>query len=150
MRAELRQIVKQADLTERQLQWKASIVNVSSSQGLAAEPGFPSFAASSHAIVGMTRTSAADYIKHGIRINCVNPGPTDTPELEASGSKEKYLENLPLQREGVPEEVAAAVVFLLSPEASAISRRRITCRLGMVAVSLLKSAMTMCVRHPGC
>ena len=120
MREQLRHVMQQSEASNSPSRWKASMVNIASNQGLAAEPGFPSYSASSHAIVGMTKTSAMDYIRHGIRVNCICPGPTDTPELRDSGSMEDYLRNVPQQRVNTAEEVAAAVIFLLSPAASGI------------------------------
>ena len=120
MRAEIRQIMKQGKdpkVTEAE---RASIVNVSSNQGLASEAGFGGYAAASHGIDGMSRSTAMDYLSHDIRINCVNPGPTDTPGLDASCSKQDHTRNVPRQRVNSAREVAAAIIFLLSHEASGI------------------------------
>ncbi|MGH1365303.1 MAG: SDR family oxidoreductase [Calditrichia bacterium] len=99
-----------------------SIVNISS---VASRTGSPheyiDYAASKGAIDTMTIGLAKEVAAEDIRVNCVRPGLTHT-EIHASGGEANRIERLkgriPLQRGGLPEEVAAAVVWLLSEEAS--------------------------------
>lgn len=100
---------------------RGSIVNVAATQGIATQPELPSYAAANYGIVGMTRTTAMDYISSGIRINCVCPGPTETTGLVKSGSRDVYERTVPLRRVNKPDEVASAVLFLLSDLASAVN-----------------------------
>ncbi|HEY3504090.1 MAG TPA: SDR family oxidoreductase [Actinocatenispora sp.] len=73
------------------------------------------YASSKAALAGMTPSLAAAVVRQGIRVNCVNPGPTDTgwatPEITAAA-----LEKLPFGRWGRPEDAAALVAFLVGPE----------------------------------
>ena len=74
----------------------------------------------------MTRQLALDYAGHGIRVNCVCPGPTLTPRLRrymerGTTAASDLIANVPLGRFTAPEEIAAAVLFLASDEASYIT-----------------------------
>ncbi|KAH6668272.1 hypothetical protein B0J14DRAFT_703962 [Halenospora varia] len=121
MRAELRQMLDQDVTPFGPGTSRGSIVNISSSHGLGAQPGFSGYSAASYGIVGMTRTVAMDYITSGVRLNCVCPAATDTEGLEASGSKEKLLSFIPMGRLITAQEVANAVLFLIGDGASAMT-----------------------------
>ncbi|OQV06030.1 hypothetical protein CLAIMM_10671 [Cladophialophora immunda] len=122
MRAEVRQFLAQKETQQR---GTASIVNVSAAHGLASDPGFPSYGAAAHGIVGMTRATALDYLQDGIRINCVCPGPsapsTAGAEQDDGSALRRSLPLCPLGRDITAEEVAQAVVFLLGEAASGIT-----------------------------
>jgi len=99
-----------------------SIVNISSVASRTGSPNeYIDYAASKGAIDTMTIGLAKEVAAEGIRVNAVRPGLTHT-EIHASGGEANRIERLkgriPLQRGGLPEEVAAAVVWLLSEEAS--------------------------------
>jgi len=96
-----------------------SIVNTSSIFGLNGYPGWSLYVASKHAVTGMTKAAALDYAKQGIRINAVGPGPVETPLLAkgTGGDPHSYAAFVPMGRIGQPEEIADAVVWLLSDEA---------------------------------
>jgi NAD(P)-dependent dehydrogenase (short-subunit alcohol dehydrogenase family) len=83
------------------------------------------YTASKHGVLGLTRAAALEYYRQGIRINAVLPGPIETPmAVGGFGGKDQLeaaLQSLPPGRPGQPEEVAAAVLFLLSSSASYIS-----------------------------
>lgn len=102
-----------------------AIVNVSSVFGLVGYRNTSAYAASKAAIVGLTRQMAADYGQHGVRINAVAPGlirTTMTDELMKDPTYRRLMfEGTPLARAGTPDDVAAAVAFLLSREASFIT-----------------------------
>ena len=110
-------------------QRSGSIINNSSDAGIIGNRVCPAYCASKGAITVMTKAMALDYAKFNIRVNCVNPGIIDTPMLEregrASRDAEAYLrssdEVQPIGRVGRPEEVANAVLFLASDEASFIT-----------------------------
>ena len=100
-----------------------AIVNLASGAGLVAVPGAGTDVASKHAVVGLTKAGAADYARHGIRINALCPGYTRTPmalgSLADSGvTEDQVAAALPAGRVAEPDEQAAAVLFLCSQEAS--------------------------------
>jgi NAD(P)-dependent dehydrogenase (short-subunit alcohol dehydrogenase family) len=100
-----------------------SIVNMSSIAGVMGFPQLPIYIASKHAVLGLTKSAALEYAKSGIRINAVAPGgvETDMPK-RALGDNHQILETFksmhPIGRFGDPEEIANAVVWLLSDKAS--------------------------------
>ncbi|WP_009478542.1 SDR family NAD(P)-dependent oxidoreductase [Rhodococcus sp. JVH1] len=99
-----------------------SIVNMSSIMGLVGVPDSLSYNVSKHGIVGMTKSLALEYAPHNVRVNAVCPGYIDTPmgrsDVEANPSIPRLH---PLGRIGTPLEVAKAVSFLASDEASFIT-----------------------------
>lgn len=107
-----------------------AIVNNAS---IAAQVGFANVApyvASKHAVLGMTRGAALEYFKRGIRVNAVCPGPVVTAMAEtAFGSIDNLhttMADTPAGRPGQPEEIASAVLFLLSGQASYINGHGLT------------------------
>ncbi len=104
-----------------------SIVNVSSIAGLRAPiSGVAAYAASKHAVSGLTKAAARDYAKAGVRVNAVCPGHMRTPMVEgffgANPEFEQVLnERIPMGRVSDPAEVAAVVAFLLSDDASFVT-----------------------------
>ncbi len=100
-----------------------AIVNNASVDGLRAFAASASYSAAKHAVVGLTRTAAVQYARHGIRINAVCPGWIRTPPVERYVARDPealpaILTDEPIGRLGQPEEVAQAVLWLCSPEAS--------------------------------
>ncbi len=102
-----------------------AIVNNGSVVSQVGFAGASLYTASKHGVMGLTRAAALEYYPQGIRINAVLPGPIDTPmAVGGFGGHEQLeaaLKTLPPGRPGQPEEVAAAVLFLLSRSASYIS-----------------------------
>jgi NAD(P)-dependent dehydrogenase (short-subunit alcohol dehydrogenase family) len=101
-----------------------AIVNTASVAGLVGERGIGAYSASKHGVVGLTRTAALDYIGQGVRINAVCPGATRTRIL-ANWFQDPKVESFILSRHPIgriaePEEIARAVLFLASDEASFI------------------------------
>ena len=98
-----------------------AIVNISSGAALVATPSLPHYAAAKAGMLALTRAAAADYGSSGIRVNAVLPGLIDTPAQRA-GLREAMRGVLagqaPLRRLGLSEEIAAAVAFLASDDAS--------------------------------
>lgn len=115
-----------------------AIVNVSSVAGLVGFRGIPAYVASKHGILGLTKTAALEYAQKGIRVNAVCPGVIQTamidrfiqgrPEVEA-----QFRAMEPVGRLGRPEEVAEAVVWLCSEEASFVTGAALTVDGGLVA-----------------
>jgi NAD(P)-dependent dehydrogenase (short-subunit alcohol dehydrogenase family) len=105
-----------------------SIVNISSVEGLEATEGSSAYCASKGGVILLTKNLAIDYGRSGIRANCVCPGFIDTPltaSVFGSEGMEEYLKRFidahQLARMGRPEEVAAAVIWLASEEASFVT-----------------------------
>lgn len=122
-------------------QGKGSIINISSVNGLVAEPFLSIYAASKGAIVMLTRGIALDYAKQGIRCNCICPGWVDTPinyaHAELLGGLEKVYASIdtfqPIGRPGEPREIAHLALFLASDESSLMTGSIITADGGMTA-----------------
>ena len=109
-------------------QGSGAIVNTASLAGLIGFPMNVAYSASKHAVVGITRTAALEYARHGIRVNAVCPAFIQTPmvdDLVAQGGARMSLERLaqmqPMGRIGTPTEVAEAVAWLCSDAASFIT-----------------------------
>ena len=112
-----------------------AIVNTSSNTGLGAVIGLSAYAASKHGIVGLTKNAAVEYANDGIRVNAVCPAAIMTP-LMSNQTPERQREIIAPQamtRFGTPEEVAAAVVWLCSDEASFITGVALPVDAGSVA-----------------
>jgi NAD(P)-dependent dehydrogenase (short-subunit alcohol dehydrogenase family) len=100
-----------------------AIVNTSSGAGLVGFAGLPAYVASKHGVIGLTKAAALEYAAAGVRINAICPGSTRTPMLEGFMGDDPKMEKMmaagsPLRRLATPEEIAAAVVWLCSDEAS--------------------------------
>jgi NAD(P)-dependent dehydrogenase (short-subunit alcohol dehydrogenase family) len=100
-----------------------AIVNMSSGAGVIGIPQTPIYVASKHAVLGLTKSAALEYAKSGIRINAVAPGVVETDMLKRVAEDNKqFVETLksmhPIGRIGDPQEIANAVVWLLSDKAS--------------------------------
>jgi NAD(P)-dependent dehydrogenase (short-subunit alcohol dehydrogenase family) len=100
-----------------------AIVNNSSVLGLKAVANMSPYVASKFAVCGLTRAVALDYAKRNIRVNAVAPGPIETPMLAnvTGGNPQSYAKAVPTGRIGQAGEVAAAVVWLFSEEASFVT-----------------------------
>ncbi|KAF2678459.1 short-chain dehydrogenase/reductase-like protein SDR [Lentithecium fluviatile CBS 122367] len=122
-RAQLRNMLQQEALPKQRKQ-RGSIVNIASQLGIVARPGAAAYCASKAAIINMTRANAIDYSDEGIRVNCVCPGVIETPMTTSSPEMAEALKpaiNIaPMKRMGSPNEVADAVLFLCSSQASFI------------------------------
>src|SRR5713101_6211449 len=102
-----------------------SIINVSSTYGQTGAAGASIYAASKHAVVGLTQSAALEAAESGVRVNAVAPGPIDTGMLTRfTGTDERkagLLSTVPLKRLGKPEEIAQTIVFLSSDKAAFIT-----------------------------
>ncbi len=105
---------------------KGAIVNCSSVAGLVGFRGSPAYVASKHGVIGLTKTAALECAKLGIRVNAVCPGIIKTPMIDrATGNKkeaeQQFMAMEPVGRFGLPEEIANAVLWLCSNEASFVT-----------------------------
>jgi NAD(P)-dependent dehydrogenase (short-subunit alcohol dehydrogenase family) len=95
-----------------------AIVNISSTNGHAGAGGASVYAASKHAVEGLTKSAALEVARSGVRINAVAPGPTETGMLNRfAGSAERkagLVSTVPLGRVAQPDEIANAILFLCS------------------------------------
>jgi NAD(P)-dependent dehydrogenase (short-subunit alcohol dehydrogenase family) len=102
-----------------------SIINVSSTLGQKAAPGASIYAATKHAVEGLTKTAALEAASANVRVNAVAPGPIETGMLDRfTGSAEKkasLIASVPFKRMGRPEEVAQTILFLASDKAPFIT-----------------------------
>lgn len=112
------------------------IVNIASISGVIGNPGQPNYAASKAGLVGMTKSLAREVSARGITANCIAPGFIKSPMTDALTEKqvETIAAAIPAAKFGVPEDVAAAVVFLASEEAGYITGETVHINGGMVMV----------------
>ena len=98
------------------------IVNVASVQATNPLSKRAAYTSSKFGLVGLTKTAAKDYARLGIRINAVSPGITDTPMMRAGGATADAIAGfVPVRRVAEPVEMAQAIAFLLSEEASYVT-----------------------------
>ena len=99
------------------------IVTLASVSGIIGNRGQTNYSAAKGGIIAATKALAVELAKRDITVNCVAPGLIDTDMVDANTPMEKILEMIPLNRIGKPAEVAAAVSFLMSPDAAYVTRQ---------------------------
>ena len=125
------------ELRAMQAQGTGSIVNLSSTMGSRGAANMSLYAASKHAVEGMTKCAAIEAAGFGVRVNAVAPGPTETAMLDRlADSPEKkaaFYAAVPMKRGGTPEEIAAAILFVASDAAAYLTGQVIRVNGGKTA-----------------
>jgi len=114
------------------------IVNVSSLAGIGAAPMMSAYAASKHAVIGMTKTAAAEYGKYNIRVNAVCPTVIETPMGHSFTESQSHMIehikfSIPMKRFGQPEEVAEVIAWLCDDSSSYVNGQEVRVDGGMKA-----------------
>jgi 2-hydroxycyclohexanecarboxyl-CoA dehydrogenase len=102
---------------------KGKIVNVSSDAGRVGSSGETTYAAAKGGVIAFTKSLAREVARHSINVNCICPGPTDTPMLQSRPEKlkEVFLRAIPFRRFAKPQEIADAILFFASPRSDYIT-----------------------------
>jgi 3-oxoacyl-[acyl-carrier protein] reductase len=107
------------------------IVTIASISGLIGNRGQVNYSAAKAGVIGASKALAMELAKRGITVNCVAPGLIDTEMLDGL-PLEEMIKQIPVQRLGKPEEVAAVVSFLMSEDAAYITRQVISVNGGLI------------------
>jgi NAD(P)-dependent dehydrogenase (short-subunit alcohol dehydrogenase family) len=131
-------LVAQAVAREMVKAGSGTIVNMSSTNGLAGEAGYSAYNASKAGNLLLTKTMALELAPFGIRVNCVAPGYIVTPMSQALDSNQRVFwyarDKIPLGRPATPDEVASVFAFLASDDASFITGESVVIDGGQLAV----------------
>ncbi|MGI8970929.1 MAG: SDR family NAD(P)-dependent oxidoreductase [Dehalococcoidia bacterium] len=111
------------------------IICVASDAGRVGSSGEVVYSATKGGVIAFAKALAREVARHGVLVNCVAPGPTDTPFLQGFGGNERILEAMtkatPLRRLAQPEEIAAAISFLASADAGFITGQTLSVNGGL-------------------
>jgi NAD(P)-dependent dehydrogenase (short-subunit alcohol dehydrogenase family) len=120
-------------------QGSGSIINMSSIAGTAGVPDRGAYSVSKAGVIGLTKSLAVDYVKEGIRVNCICPATVDTPSLreriasspDPEAARRSFLARQPMGRLGTAEEIAAMALFLASDDSRYMTGQAIVMDGGM-------------------
>jgi NAD(P)-dependent dehydrogenase (short-subunit alcohol dehydrogenase family) len=121
-----------------------AVVITGSLLSLQAAPGRSDYTVSKHAVLGLARSAASEHARDGIKVNCICPGPIETPLMERSErlvnpedpgfERRRFEEGTPIGRYGTPDEVAETIAFLLSPKVPYLTGAALSLDGGLRAV----------------
>jgi NAD(P)-dependent dehydrogenase (short-subunit alcohol dehydrogenase family) len=132
-----------AEIPVMEGQGSGVILNVSSVAGLGGAPLLAAYAASKHAVIGLTKTAAAESARKGLRINAICPAFTDTPMLADSlahigrdreEALARMVQNVPMGRVGQPGEIVQAMLWMCAPENSFMTGQALAIDGGLTAL----------------
>jgi NAD(P)-dependent dehydrogenase (short-subunit alcohol dehydrogenase family) len=108
------------EIAQMLTQGGGAIVNTASIAGLVGLASASNYVAAKHGVVGITKTAALEYAADNIRVNCINPGYIKTPMTDSTMAQryDAVMAKVPMNRLGTPDEIAEAVVWMLSDKAS--------------------------------
>jgi 3-oxoacyl-[acyl-carrier protein] reductase len=112
------------------------IISITSVVGVTGNPGQANYAASKAGLIGMTKSLAHEVAKRSITVNCVAPGFIETPMTDKLNERQReaILAKVPAERLGIPADIAAAVVYLASPEAAYVTGQTLHVNGGMAMI----------------
>jgi NAD(P)-dependent dehydrogenase (short-subunit alcohol dehydrogenase family) len=112
-----------------------SIINISSTLGLVAQPGLAAYHATKAAVLGLTRNAAVTYAAKGVRANAIHPGIIDVPRMRDRDQDQlqTVVNATPLGRRGVPEDIAMGVLYLASDESRFVTGSSLVIDGGLTA-----------------
>jgi 2-hydroxycyclohexanecarboxyl-CoA dehydrogenase len=115
------------------------IINIAAESARIGSAGEAAYSAATGGVMSLTRSLARELARYQITVNCVSPGPTETPMFRESGAEDagvldKLLRATPLRRFAQPEDIASAVVFLASDHASLITGQVLSVSGGITMV----------------
>ncbi|KAH0836951.1 hypothetical protein FOPE_04773 [Fonsecaea pedrosoi] len=141
-RAEIMQMLKQEPLRASDTTFPArgSIANVASMAGLRVYDNLPAYCASKHAVIGFTKADGLHFARDGIRVNAICPGVIKTPMLgevpeEDDTNLDEMVREMAMKRQGLPEEIAEALVWITSGRASFVTATTLAPNGGEQALS---------------
>jgi len=112
------------------------IINISSISGVIGNPGQGNYSAAKAGMIGMSKSLAREVASRGITVNCIAPGFISTPMTDALNEKQTAAirDAIPAQKFGTPDDIAAAVVYLASPEAGYMTGQTLHVNGGLVMI----------------
>ena len=120
-------------------QGNGKVVNIASDSGRVGSSGEAVYSAAKGGVIAFTKTVAREMARHQINVNCVSPGPADTPLFKEiseynTGIAEALTKAIPFRRLAQPEDIANAVAFLATPEADYITGQTLSVNGGLAMV----------------
>jgi NAD(P)-dependent dehydrogenase (short-subunit alcohol dehydrogenase family) len=133
-------LCSQAAALEMVRQGAGTIINIASVSGERGGMGRAAYGASKAGVILLTKVMAVELAAAGIRVNCISPGPTETGQARQchdTATREAYYRLLPIKRYGRPDEIAAAALFLASPDSTFVSGHVLNVDGGFGAAGLM-------------